>query len=286
MRISVAAIAVFFALTAPAAASQVLEVDKDGRLVPRDIPALPPPAGPEVAVPGREQSCPLPKPRVTAAGPSVKGAIASARRKHTISAAEATRYRHSYAAARSAVRRTGGRNHRELSSVLSVLGGIARRGSLTGGRMPALFLQLDRNRQFWHGKPNFPVRPDYIPDPCHGPPSNSVAGARIVFKGSQLVFQYYPGQGLQIQPLANFGLANGLYTHCRHEPDDCDRAALKQLLDELVAIHSKRGSFTTWEYWFYFGGGVPPWTSGMSSGTAIQAVAPASQPTVLGVKSF
>src|SRR3954464_11698026 len=105
MRVLPVAIAAFFALTAPASASRVLEVRGDGRLVPRDIPALPPPAGPEVAVPGGEQSCPLPKPRVTAAGPSVKGAIASARRKQTISAAEATRYRHSYAAARSAVRR-------------------------------------------------------------------------------------------------------------------------------------------------------------------------------------
>src|SRR3954466_2714296 len=117
MRISVAAIAVFFALTAPAAASQVLEVDKDGRLVPRNLPALPPPAGPELAVPGGEQACPLPaaKPQVSAArGPSVTKAIASARTRRTISSAEATRYRRSYAAARSAVRSQRGRNRREL----------------------------------------------------------------------------------------------------------------------------------------------------------------------------
>jgi hypothetical protein len=100
------------------------------------------------------------------------------------------------------------------------------------------------------------------------------------------VFQYYPGQGIQIQPLANFGMANGLYTHCRHDPSTCDRATLKQLLDELVAIRSKRGSFTTWEYWFYFSGGVPPWTSGMSSATAIQALARASQKSILNDKRY
>jgi D-glucuronyl C5-epimerase C-terminus len=265
----------------------VLEVNKEGELVPRDIPALPPPAGPELAVPGGEQSCPLPKPRaVTAAGPSVKSAIASARRRGTISAAEATRYRRSYSAARQALRGLHGRNRRELGSVVSVLDGIARRGKLTGGRMPALFLQLDRNRQFWHGKPNFPARPDLAPDPCTRPPSNNPAGARIVFEGDPLVFQYYPGQGIQIQPLANFGMANGLITACRHDPASCDRATLKQLLDELVAIRSNRSGFVTWEYWFYFGGGTPPWTSGLSSGTAIQALARASEKSILDDRSY
>jgi hypothetical protein len=173
-----------------------------------------------------------------------------------------------------------------LSSVLSVLGGIAARGQLTGGRMPALFLQLDRNRQFWHGKPAFPARPDLAPDPCTPPPSNSPAGARIIFEGSPVVFQYYPGQGLQLQPLANFGLANGLVTACRRDPATCDRPGLKQLLDEMVSIRSSRGGFVTWEYWFYFGGGTPPWTSGLSSGTAIQALARASEPSILNDKSY
>ena len=139
--------------------------------------------------------------------------------------------------------------------------------------MPALFLQLDRNRQFWHGKPAFPVRTDYQPSPCTRPPSNNPAGARIVFQGSPVVFQYYPGQGLQLQPLANFGLANGLIAACRHDPATCDRPGIKHLLDDMVAIRSPRGGFITWEYFFYFGGGTPPWTSGMSSGTAIQALA-------------
>jgi hypothetical protein len=285
MRISLAAIATLLALAAPASASRVLEVNKDGRLVTREIPSLPPPVGPELAVPGGEQSCPLPKVRA-ARGPSVKQAIASAQRRRTISAAEATRYRRSYSAARGAVRRLAGRNRRELSSVITVLGGIAARGQLSGGRMPALFLQLDRNRQFWHGNPKFPARPDLAPDPCTRPPSNNPAGARIVFEGSPIVFQYYPGEGLQLQPLANFGMANGLITACRHDPATCDRPGLKQLLDELVAIRSNRGGFITWEYWFYFGGGAPPWTSGLSSGTAIQALARASERSILDDKSY
>jgi hypothetical protein len=292
--IAAAAVALLalLALAVPASASQVLEYE-GGRLVPREIPYLPPPAGPEAAVLGSEQACPAPPPPPpavpklhAASGPSVNAAIATARRRGQITAADAARYSGSYSSARNARGRLGGRNRRELSAVISVLEGIAARGELSAGRMPALFLQLDRNREFWHGNPKFPVRTDLQPDPCSGPPSNDPAGARIVFPGSPVVLQYYPGQGLQLQPLANFGMANGLITACRHDPATCDRATLKQLLDEMVAMRSSRAGFVTWEYWFYFDGGTPPWTSGISSGTAIQALARASEKSILNDKSY
>jgi hypothetical protein len=53
-----------------------------------------------------------------------------------------------------------------------------------------------------------------------------------------------------------------------------------------VATRSSRAGFTTWEYWFYFGGGTPPWTSGISSGTAIQALARASEQSILNDRSY
>ncbi|MEA2458455.1 MAG: hypothetical protein QOC95_1427 [Thermoleophilaceae bacterium] len=287
------ALAASFVFAAPASASQVLEFHGGGRLVPHENPYLPPPAGPEAALTGSEQACPAPAPAPpalpklhAARGPSVDAAVAKAARGHRISASRAASYRRIYAAARSARSQLSGRNRRELSAVITVLEGIAARGQLTAGRMPALFLQLDRNRQFWHGKPAFPVRTDLQPDPCTRPPSNNPAGARIVFEGSPVVYQYYPGQGIQLQPLANFGMANGMITGCRHDPTTCDRAGLKQLLDEMVAIRSSRGGFVTWEYWFYFGGGTPPWTSGLSSGTAIQALARASEKSILDDKSY
>src|SRR4051812_27872364 len=147
MRIAFASLLACLAFVTPASASQVLQVNTEGGLVRRDIPSMPPPIGPELAVPGGEQACPLPKPQASAAaGPSVTSAIASARRRGTITAAESTRYRRSYASAKAALRGLKGRNRTELRSVVNVMGGIARRGQLTGGRMPALFLQLDRNR--------------------------------------------------------------------------------------------------------------------------------------------
>src|SRR5947208_1081914 len=82
--------------------------------------------------------------------------------------------------------------------------------------------------------------------PC-GLPAGGPAGSRITFPGSKLVYQYYVGGGIQLQPLANFGMANGMATACmsptrRH----CDLPGLKQLIDDLVAVRSQRGGFTTW----------------------------------------
>jgi hypothetical protein len=112
-----------------------------------------------------------------------------------------------------------------------------------------------------------------------GPPAS---GARVSFAPSELIFQYYPGQGLQIQPLANFGFANGLWYSKKTE-------RLRNLISELVPLRVDRGGFSAWEYYFAFGGGSPPWISGMTQGTAMQAIARAGtllgDPALFGIAS-
>jgi hypothetical protein len=44
------------------------------------------------------------------------------------------------------------------------------------------------------------------------------------------------------------------------------------MLDELVPLGSQRGGVITWEYYFQFDGGLPPWTSGLTQATALQAL--------------
>ena len=78
---------------------------------------------------------------------------------------------------------------------------------------------------------------------------------RVGFQGSELVWQYYAGQGIQLQMLANFGRANALWSARR-------RSKLAGLLGELAPLASDRGGFPAWEYFFQFGGGKPPWTIG------------------------
>jgi hypothetical protein len=70
------------------------------------------------------------------------------------------------------------------------------RGQLTDSRLAAVTLILQRNTEFW--------------------PSNPVpaAGSRFTFGSSPVIFEYYRGEGLQLQPLANFGRANAAWTRC------------------------------------------------------------------------
>ena len=45
------------------------------------------------------------------------------------------------------------------------------------------------------------------------------------------------------------------------------------MADDLVELGVERNGFLAWEYYFAFGGGSPPWISGMAQGTAMQALA-------------
>jgi hypothetical protein len=256
MRLHLVAIALgALVIAAPAAASPVLEVRPDGTVL-RDDPYLPPRAQTDLPPPAHGAQAARARP---AAGPTVRKALARALDAGEITVEQHREWRRAYnSALRTRSDLTGARRI-QLSSVIETLEAIARAGRLDASRMPALFLQLARNTEYWPSGP-YPA-----------------SGQRVSFAGSSLIFQYYSGQGLQIQPLANFGKANGLWRAGRAE-------RLGALLDELVAIASRRGRFTTWEYWFPFGGGTPPWMSAMAQGTAIQALSRAS--VLLGDPSY
>ncbi len=260
MRLPVAALTLAaVAIAAPAQAAPVLEVGPDGAVV-RDDPYLPPRANTDLQQPGTEPVCCTRRRAHSAAtGPTVGKTLRRAFEAGEITEAQRRDWRRAYRRALRTRRDLSGARRTQLSSVIETLEAIARAEQLDASRMPALFLQLARNTEFW---PNSPY---------------PASGQRVSFAGSSLIFQYYSGHGLQIQPLANFGKANGLWRAGRDE-------GLRAMLDELVAIASRRGRFTTWEYWFEFGGGSPPWMSAMAQGTAIQALARASQ--LLGDPSY
>lgn len=185
---------------------------------------------------------------------SVGTVLDRARRRGAISASERRAMGRTITRARKTRSRLEGRRQRELSRVIVDVERLARRGRLTTGRLEVAFLQVRRNAQYWRD---------------HAPPRS---GRRIAFRGSPVIFQYFPGQGLQFHPLANFGKANALYNQCISRDGPCRRNRLRTYLDELAELGSTRGGgFLTWEYFFRFGGGSPPWTSGMSQGTALQA---------------
>jgi hypothetical protein len=144
----------------------------------------------------------------------------------------------------------------ELEAVTETMHSIAAAGGLTASRLPALFATLDANRQWWATGPLLSY------------------GQRVEFAGSQLVWEYYPGQGLQLQVLGSFGKANGLYT-----AGPAQYPAMEQLLSELIPFAAQRGGSLAWEYYFAFDGGLPPWTSAMSQATGLEALTRAYQAT-------
>src|SRR5918999_154771 len=90
----------------------------------------------------------------------------------------------------------------------------------------------------------------------------------------EILYQYFPGEGLQLHPLSTFKKANHMYGDCNSGSPSCDEAGLRLLLDEMTELAVRRSSrFIAWEYAFHFGGGSPPWISGLSQGTALQAYA-------------
>ena len=44
-----------------------------------------------------------------------------------------------------------------------------------------------------------------------------------------------------------------------------------------MSLGVERNGYLAWEYYFEFGGGRPPWVSGMAQGTAMQALARAGE---------
>jgi len=179
----------------------------------------------------------------------VGGALLALRSTGAITAAQYAEYAADYTAAVDSARRLKGTRHSELEAVIENVAYIAATGQLTASRLPVVFLTLTHNRQWWTTEPLL---------------GND---ERVSFPGSEIVWEHYPGQGIEIQWLATFGEANGYYLSGREDPQ------LRQLLGEVIPLASQRAGGIAWEYLFRFDGGSPPWTSALSQGTALQVLA-------------
>jgi D-glucuronyl C5-epimerase C-terminus len=279
VRALIVAAALTLALAAPASASEVMLV-KGGEVIPQNDPALPGesadlPLAPSIGCAARQPDA------MSASGASVRAVLLRDLRNGALTQPLYEQYRDEYKRAQTTVRHLQGVRRTNLDGVIRSMERISRAGLFTVSRMPALFFQLKHNVDFWPSV-RLPHIPSPTPSPCRyfAQKAGYVTPVRYVFDDSPIIFEYYPGFGLQLQPLANFGKANALANACKgvYGPKvPCHLDQLKQMLDALVATASQRGGYTTWEYWFPFGGGSPPWTSGLSQGTAIQALVAGAQ---------
>jgi len=236
---------------APAApASPLLTLRADGTTFARDDRTLPPVEAslPAVRAAGAPRAARASRTSARAAAdkPTVRGELARMLAAGAIDRAFHDDKRAIYVNALGLRGRLSGARRAALGAALRNLEDIAASGGLTVSRLPALFETVARNRQWW----------------SDGPLLNN--GARVSFAGSRLVWQFYAGEGLQIQWLGTFGKANGLWQGGYD-------TSLRALLDEALALAAQRAGGIAWEYLFRFDGGRPPWVSGLAQGTGLQA---------------
>jgi hypothetical protein len=185
----------------------------------------------------------------SASGPTVTAALQSLQRSGQITPALYAKYTSAYAAAKRSLGKLSGTRRAELGAVMSNVQAMAASGYFIASRLPVIFLTLENNRKWWATEPLL------------------ASGTRVSFPGSKIVWEYYGGQGIEIQWLGTFGEGNGYYLSGR------ENANLHQLLAEVLPLATKRAGGIAWEYMFQFDGGKPPWTSGLSQGTALQVLA-------------
>jgi hypothetical protein len=262
---------------------------------PPPSPAPPPSGGnPSPPLPPKPSSDPL------------LAAVDTAQIAGAIDATRAAGYRSIYNSALSTVATLSGRRRAELAAVIRIARSIAVRRLLTPTRLALIYLTLARNVQWWsrRGPPapgsdttviargSAATRSAAASSPAVGSAAASSAAvgsaaaigapvpasaaancgvsariSRVVFRGSGVVFEYYPGMGLQLQVNGTFGAANALLRQGTATSLDSAR----RLLDEMGPLISSRDGLPTWEYAFPFEAGRPPWTSALSQGTAIEA---------------
>jgi hypothetical protein len=239
-----------------AAAAPVVVLGPGGRAMVRNDPfvsgAALTPVPPGYAAVARAALARKPAPRRGKPEPperTVTSELARLDRTRAITRAAYLGYAASFAAALAAERRLHGARADELDAVTENLHQIAASGALTPSRLPALFQTLDRNRQWW------------TTGPLLSP------GQRVEFSDSPLVWEYYAGQGIELQVLGTFGKADALYSAGPPEYPQ-----LESLLAQMIPLAASRGGGIAWEYYFNFDGGAPPWTSAMSQATGLEAL--------------
>jgi hypothetical protein len=234
-----------------ASAGEVLVLGKDGRVSSREDPSLP-----RVTMkrPPRRHAAVATAARKKKHRRTVYGELKRLGRRGAITPEEYTSYRARLVTVKRRAKHLDGIGKSEMRAVIDNVKDMAARRKLTASRLRPLWLTLDRNLEWWSTGRSLG------------------SGQRVEFAGSELVWQYYPGQGVQLQMLGNFGKLNGLWgSH--------DNARLEFMLNELLPLAASRGGRggVAWEYYFNFGGGRPPWVSGLAEGTAVQALSRAAR---------
>jgi hypothetical protein len=174
--------------------------------------------------------------------------LVQAQRAHWLKSSAAAGYRSDLAAAVHGMRAMPKGRAAVVSSLLNEV--AVQSGSYVSPRALTLFSMLATNV-------------DYLE-------SHALPRTRLdITDDDGVVYRWFAGRGFQFHPLANFGALNALVA-----AGNADGAST--LAAALVARGVPKGAGLRWEYYFPFGRGRPPWTSGMAQAVAAQAFSKAS----------
>ena len=154
-------------------------------------------------------------------------------------------YRAAAAKAEAVLPRLPRSRYRNLVAVVHQVAGFWKGYDAPRGR--TLFAMLDFNRRWFA---NHWDRP---------------AGTDVVDYSDGTWYRAFPGIGFQFHPLENFGKLNNFVAQ-KNVPRS------EQLAEALIDRSVVRAGGLGWEYYFRFGGGRPPWLSGMAQAVAAQAL--------------
>jgi hypothetical protein len=188
-------------------------------------------------------------PSVVAASPKsdsirIRKGLTLAQKRHWLKPADTARYRSAVALALLDTTALPKARVAVIGSLLNEL--AAQAGSYIAPRALGLFSMLETNLTYME--------------------THVLPTSRIDIAGDDgVVYRWFGPQGFQFHPLANFGALNEVIA-----ANNTD--AIRGLATALLARGVPRGPALRWEYYFPFGGGAPPWTSGMAQAVAAQSL--------------
>lgn len=172
--------------------------------------------------------------------------LGRASEKGRLEAAEVAEYRAITERAADVLPKLRSSRHRNLAAVVHQVAGFWKGYDAPRGR--TLFAMLDFNTRWfashWDQK----------------------AGKDVVDYTDGTWYRAVSGLGFQFHPLESFGKLNNFVTQK-------NVARTTQLAQALLDRSVVRAGGLAWEYYFRFGGGRPPWLSGMAQAVAAQALA-------------
>ena len=241
---------------APPAARGVLVMDAHGRVrAHRDAAAATTAeARPSAAAAHALRAQPATRARAQTTRGSVLAVLGALGARGEVTPEERTTWAAGWRSASATLKKLRGARRAQLGAVAANLTALARAGRLTPSRAPQAFLTLERNRAWW----------------TSGPLLAATASASAS-AAAELVWQFYPGQGLQIQWLGHVRQAQRAVARGQGN-DRASRAAGRG----PVARPPQRAGGLALEYLFHFDGGPPPWVSALAQGTGLQALSRAA----------